>query len=165
MNALTSLSADQTVPDGLIAELRMVRRALEALEAKVMPFEMPTAALNFLPLASRRWVKQVIGEIAHEHGVAPADLTGAARTATIVRPRAILIWVLRRATDWSLPRIGLVVDRDHSSVLHAIRTVDRWRSADSITAEHTDALLARARIAREHLLAAAAAATREGTAQ
>lgn len=151
--ALATSAATAVVPEGLVAELRAVRQALEAIEARIGVIELPQAAWNFLPPQSRAWVKSLITSIAYEHGLSPADLAGSGRNALIFRPRAILIWVLRKTTDWSLPRIGLVVDRDHSSVLHAIRSVDRWRSEDPITAEHTDALVNRARALREQMLA------------
>lgn len=157
--ALATPAATAAVPEGLVAELRAVRQALEAIEARIGMIELPQAAWNFLPPQSREWVKTVISAIAYEHGVSPTDMTCTGRNAIIFRPRAILIWVLRQTTDWSLPKIGLVVDRDHTSVLHALRVVERWRSEDPITAEHTDSLAARARASRQQLLSKPAAAT------
>lgn len=139
---------------GLIVELRALRKALEAIEAKVLPFDVPRAARNFLAPTMRDWVNSVISHIAYQYGVSPGDLVGPARTATIIRPRFILAWVLRNATEWSYPRIGAVIDRDHSSVMDAVRKVDRWRAHDPLTAEHTDALLNDARSRRLKLLAA-----------
>ena len=81
MTALALKSAQAESHGGLVAELRALRIALEALEAKILPFDVPKAAHNFLAPTMRDWVNSVISHIAYQYGVSPADLVGPARTA------------------------------------------------------------------------------------
>jgi chromosomal replication initiator protein len=55
----------------------------------------------------------------------PAQLAGASRTPAAVRARHIAIYLCRELTSLSLPRIGAAFERDHSTVLHAIRKLER----------------------------------------
>jgi chromosomal replication initiation ATPase DnaA len=68
--------------------------------------------------------KNVIREIAEKHGLTPAHLTGAQRTAFIAHARQEAMFEIRRRHPaLSLPQIGkLFGDKDHTTVLHAIRT-------------------------------------------
>lgn len=50
----------------------------------------------------------------------PRDLTGDYRYQFIVRARYALFLALRRR-GWSYPRIGKLLKRDHSSVIHGVK--------------------------------------------
>jgi hypothetical protein len=43
------------------------------------------------------------------------------------RGRAIVMWILYHNKNYSMPQIGSVFSRDHTSVLNAIRRVNDWR--------------------------------------
>lgn len=63
--------------------------------------------------------------VAEEYGVSMMDLVSERRTAAVVRPRQAAMWLCRRLTGHSLPAIGKAFgDRDHSTVLHALRAVE-----------------------------------------
>lgn len=61
-----------------------------------------------------------IATICARHGIALDDLRARRRDLQAVRARQELCGVLHHA-GWSLPRIGRLLDRDHSTVLHAVR--------------------------------------------
>ncbi len=60
-----------------------------------------------------------------------ADMYSQKRTRAIARPRQIAMWLARELTTHSLPEIGEAFGgRDHTTVLHACRTVLELRGKD-----------------------------------
>lgn len=59
-------------------------------------------------------------QAASEFGCAPADIFGACRFRQIARARQYAMWLLREQ-GFSFPEIGRRFDRDHSTVIHAVR--------------------------------------------
>ena len=60
-----------------------------------------------------------------------ADMYSQKRTRAIARPRQIAMWLARELTPHSLPEIGDAFGgRDHTTVLHACRTVTDLRGKD-----------------------------------
>ena len=57
-------------------------------------------------------------------GVSKRELLAANRSQKIVNARHVAMWLLRRHTFLSLPAIGRILHRDHSSVLHGVRRVE-----------------------------------------
>jgi hypothetical protein len=54
------------------------------------------------------------------------ELRGPSRKRRIARPRQVLCWFLKKRTMLSTPQIGRFVgNRDHSTVIHAVRKVDQ----------------------------------------
>ena len=66
-------------------------------------------------------VSRIILGVAREFGVSTADLLGACRRREFIRPRFAAIQLIRETTGKSLPEIGAVFHRDHTSILHALR--------------------------------------------
>lgn len=62
-----------------------------------------------------------------------AEMYSKKRTRAIARPRQIAMWLARDLTHHSLPEIGEAFGgRDHTTVLHACRTINDLRSKDAI---------------------------------
>ena len=56
--------------------------------------------------------------------VSRADILSSRRTATVVRPRQIAMYLSKLLTPRSLPEIGRRFGgRDHTTVLHAVRKI------------------------------------------
>lgn len=61
-----------------------------------------------------------------------ADMYSQKRTRAIARPRQIAMWLTRELTSHSLPEIGEAFGgRDHTTVMHACRTIVDLRTKDS----------------------------------
>lgn len=61
-----------------------------------------------------------------------ADMYSQKRTRAIARPRQVAMWLARDLTPHSLPEIGDAFGgRDHTTVLHACRTITDLRGKDS----------------------------------
>lgn len=69
------------------------------------------------------------------------------RARAVARPRQIAMFLAREITDHSLPRIGRHFGRDHTTVLHAVRRIQKLAAKDPRIAAEVEGcreLLARA---------------------
>jgi len=65
------------------------------------------------------------------YGVEMSDLLSARRTANVVRPRQVSMYLARELTALSLPRIARATgDRDHTTTYHAHRKIERLLKSD-----------------------------------
>jgi chromosomal replication initiator protein len=91
-------------------------------------------ALGDAPAASRRGAvsrDDVIAAVLQHFAIGRRELAGRTRTKQIVLPRQIAMYLLREETDASLLEIGAELGgRDHTTVLHGIRQVERSLSTD-----------------------------------
>jgi chromosomal replication initiator protein len=67
-------------------------------------------------------IQQATCEVLH---VSSADLLSPRRAPNLVRARQLAMFVARSQTDRSLAEIARAFGRDHSTVLHSLRTVER----------------------------------------
>ena len=71
--------------------------------------------------------------VADYYKIKVADMYSPKRTRAIARPRQIAMWIARELTSHSLPEIGEAFGgRDHTTVLHACRTILDLRSRDNL---------------------------------
>ena len=69
--------------------------------------------------------------VATHYQVSRADILSARRTATVVRPRQIAMFLAKALTPRSLPEIGRRFGgRDHTTVLHAVRKIEGLTKLD-----------------------------------
>lgn len=136
----------------VLAELQAIRARLDVLQLQVVRATPLQAQLDGFSSATRDWLRRVMGLVVEEFCVPITDLTGVTRHPAYVRPRFVLVWLLRHSTEYSCLQISRLVNRtDHSTVIHALRRVDGWRDADAEFRRLTDALLEDARALREQL--------------
>ena len=84
-------------------------------------------------------LRRVIGVAARRHGIAVADLVGPSRRRTVALARAEAMYLARTLTDRTLGGIGAALGgRDHTTVLHGIRVIERLRSRDPVFAAEID---------------------------
>ncbi len=69
--------------------------------------------------------------VARHYGVSVIDLVSTRRTQPLAFVRQIAIYLVRELTALSMPSIGrLFGDRDHTTILHAVRKVQARRERD-----------------------------------
>jgi chromosomal replication initiator protein len=79
--------------------------------------------------------------VARQYNVSRADLLSSRRTANVVRPRQIAMYLAKTLTLRSLPEIGRRFGgRDHTTVLHAVRKIEGLVGNDNVLAEEVDLL-------------------------
>jgi len=124
--------------------LRSNVRELEGALKKVLAYSAFHGQQISLDLAKEA-LKDVIGSVnrqltveniqktvAEYFKIKVADLFSKKRTRVIVRPRQIAMWLAKNLTSQSYPSIGDAFGgRDHTTVLHAVRTIDELRARDN----------------------------------
>jgi chromosomal replication initiator protein len=79
--------------------------------------------------------------VATHFNVSRADILSSRRTATVVRPRQIAMFLAKVLTLRSLPEIGRRFGgRDHTTVLHAVRKIEGLANLDNQLSEELELL-------------------------
>lgn len=77
-------------------------------------------------------VENIQKTVADYYKIKVADLFSPKRTRAIARPRQVAMWLAKDLTAHSYPMIGDAFGgRDHTTVLHAVRTIDSLRTKDN----------------------------------
>ncbi len=79
--------------------------------------------------------------VARQYNVSRSDLLSSRRTANVVRPRQVAMYLAKTLTLRSLPEIGRRFGgRDHTTVLHAVRKIEGLVGNDVALAEEIEVL-------------------------
>jgi chromosomal replication initiator protein len=79
--------------------------------------------------------------VARQYNVSRADLLSSRRTANVVRPRQVAMYLAKVLTLRSLPEIGRRFGgRDHTTVLHAVRKIEALSGNDTALADEIESL-------------------------
>lgn len=126
--------------DAIMGSLRLRDAIFRAFGHKVpspvgRPKKVPTFKATNLgrPLGSENKIKpycgkieQIKGIVSQHSGLSVVDIIGPNKSAKFSRPRQLAMYAARKATGFSYPVIAHQFgDRDHTTVLHAIRAVEK----------------------------------------
>ncbi len=92
--------------------------------------EAPAAAASPRPAPSLEQIQEAVCAV---EGISREQLLSPRRSAKIARARQLAMFIARELTALSLVEIARGFDRDHTTVLHAIRAVTERTSADPAT--------------------------------
>lgn len=116
---------------------------------EIGPELIPAFGLTFEPspddvfgprVCFRRWsktiqrllVNHIQSVVANTYKVTRTDLLSGRRAQEIIKPRHIAMYLTKRMTTLSLPAIGRqFAGRDHTTILSAIRKIERQRAEDT----------------------------------
>jgi chromosomal replication initiator protein len=86
-------------------------------------------------------IEDIQRTVARQYNISRADLLSSRRTANVVRPRQIAMYLAKTLTLRSLPEIGRRFGgRDHTTVLHAVRKIETLVGNDTATADEVELL-------------------------
>jgi chromosomal replication initiator protein len=86
-------------------------------------------------------IDDILRTVSKHYGVNRGDLLSGRRNRSIVRPRQIGMYLAKLLTSRSLPEIGRRFgNRDHTTVLHAIRKIEQLMSDDTQLREEIELL-------------------------
>ena len=86
-------------------------------------------------------IDDILRTVSKHHGVNRGDLLSGRRNRSIVRPRQIGMYLAKLLTSRSLPEIGRRFgNRDHTTVLHAIRKIEQLMNDDNQLREEIELL-------------------------
>ncbi len=134
---------DDEVAFFIAKHLRSNVRELEGALKKVLAYSSFHGRAIALDLAKEA-LKDLIGSVrnvgidniqktvADYYKIKVADLFSKKRTRAIARPRQLAMWLCREVTSHSFPEIGDAFGgRDHTTVIHAVKTIDSLRLKDN----------------------------------
>jgi chromosomal replication initiator protein len=102
-------------------------QGMSLLQAGMIDLELAKAALgeSATPEQKRITIQQIFDAVTKYYNVRLSDLQSKKRHKSIAFPRQVCMFLARRHTRYSLEEIGgYFGGRDHTTVLHAVRTVD-----------------------------------------
>ncbi len=86
-------------------------------------------------------IDDILRTVSKHYGVNRGDLLSGRRNRSIVRPRQIGMYLAKLLTSRSLPEIGRRFgNRDHTTVLHAIRKIEQLMNDDTQLREEIELL-------------------------
>ena len=84
------------------------------------------------PDDARKSLARIVGEVCRQYQVTRAELASSRRTARVVLPRHVAMYLCRRHTDAPLGVIGKELGgRDHSTVVHALGAIEERLRTDA----------------------------------
>lgn len=111
---------------------------IEWISAQDVILPAPPAPLRKYPR-----VEDIQRAASKHYGVPRIDIIASRRTANVVRPRQVAMYLSKTETPRSLPDIGRRFgNRDHTTVLHAVRKIGLLIQTDSQLAADVEAVKA-----------------------
>lgn len=137
------LQLDDEVAFFIAKHLRSNVRELEGALKKVLAYSSFHGRAIALDLAKEA-LKDVIGSVrnvgidniqktvADYYKIKVSEFFSKKRTRAIARPRQVAMWLCREVTSHSFPEIGDAFGgRDHTTVIHAVKTIDSLRTKEN----------------------------------
>lgn len=117
---------DPDVQDGFELALRRYK----AKVAKLIAMLAKSRRANGQAGKPQSSISEIQRIVAAKYGVAVSEMLSRRVDIRVSRPRQIAIYLARDVTRHSLIEIGRRFDRDHSTTMHAVRTIGRLRAED-----------------------------------
>ena len=114
-----------------------------SLVQKPISIDMAQEELKDLLRANDRQVtiEEIQKAVVRHYSIRMADMTSARRSLAIARPRQMAMYLAKQLTPRTLPEIGKRFGgRDHTTVMHALRQIERLTAEDRTIADDLEAL-------------------------
>ena len=76
-------------------------------------------------------VEKIFSSVYQKYGIKKEDLISAKRNKEIAYARHITVYIIREVTEMSLPNIAKIFNRDHSTIISSIETIERKLITDA----------------------------------
>jgi chromosomal replication initiator protein len=120
---------------------RIVHQA--SITQKTISIDMAQEVLKDLLRANDRRVtiEEIQKAVVEHYSIRMTDMTSARRSRAVARPRQMAMYLAKHLTPRSLPEIGKKFGgRDHTTVMHAVRQIEKLTAEDRVLADDLDAL-------------------------
>ena len=76
-------------------------------------------------------IEEIQKKVAEHYNIRITDMHSPRRSRSVARPRQIAMFLAKKMTTRSLPEIGRrFANRDHTTVIHAVKTITRLSEQD-----------------------------------
>ena len=86
-------------------------------------------------------VDKIFAAVYRRYGISKEDLLGTRRTREIAQARHISIYLIRKVTEMSLPNIGKIFGRDHTTVMSSCEAVEKRLRTDAELVMNINAMI------------------------
>ena len=76
-------------------------------------------------LAPADTAKSILMRVAASHKLSLRRLKSRTRYREVVYPRQQAMWTIRTALGWSYPRIAMLFNMDHTTVMHGVQAYEK----------------------------------------
>ena len=76
-------------------------------------------------------IDKIFSAVAEKYGVTVEEIKGVRRSKHITLPRHVSIYIMRTITNKSLPEIGKIFNRDHTTILASYETIKKMMRDDA----------------------------------
>jgi chromosomal replication initiator protein len=83
-------------------------------------------------------MKELLPVVAEYYNVPPHEILGKSKKARYTKPRQAFCWLCRLKLEKTYPQIGRFLNRDHTTIIHAVR---KCRSEKWVTWDLADELI------------------------
>lgn len=77
-------------------------------------------------------VEKILETVSKKYGISVDEIKSKKKTSNVSNARQIAMYILRKITELSLPKIGRIFARDHSTVISSINKVDNEIKCNSL---------------------------------
>ncbi|WP_394072640.1 helix-turn-helix domain-containing protein [Roseixanthobacter glucoisosaccharinicivorans] len=138
MECTPAAATQEEIPAPPCPPTSMPDRIIEIAEAAV---GLPRDWLNLDDPERGPSVARITGIVSRYFGISRCDIVSQRRTANVVKPRQIAMYLAKTLTPRSLPDIGRRFGgRDHTTVLHAVRKIDGLIKTDALLRKQIEML-------------------------
>lgn len=126
----------------LEGSLRRITAHSQLLSNKEITLDMTQDVLKDMlrSIDRKTTIDEIQKKVAEYFNISVKELQSSRRARTVARPRQIAMYLAKQLTSRSLPEIGRKFDRDHTTVMHAVRKVEELIVEDSSLAENVNDL-------------------------
>ena len=144
LSALPGVVMSRAVVEFLARRLTSSIRELEGALNRIAAYAMMTGRTIDVPFVEevlanvlranqrRISIDEIQTQVAEHYRIRKAEMTSARRAREVARPRQVAMYLSKQLTPKSLPDIGRRFGgRDHTTVIHAVKQIERLRASDS----------------------------------
>ena len=77
-------------------------------------------------------IDKIFAAVEKNYGIKKAELVSKSRVKEVAQARHITIYLIRTVIEMSLPNIGKLINRDHTTVISSIDNIEKRIASDSI---------------------------------
>ena len=86
-------------------------------------------------------IEEIQKRVAEYYNIKVSEMSSARRAQMVARPRQVAMYLSKQLTSRSLPEIGRKFgNRDHTTVMHAVKRIDQLRQIDAGFTEDVELL-------------------------
>ena len=115
-----------------VQPLRFATITFYTQEAWLTKIGLLSGSIAYKPLNARRHtIDEIQAAVCERYGLPILEMSSSRRDREVARPRQVAMYLSKQLTPRSLPEIGRRFGgRDHTTVIHAVRQIEKLRKLD-----------------------------------